>query len=114
MSLFDRFFRSKPASDKVQVLPKEEFAKEIRTGKVQLIDVRTAREFNAGHIKGAKNLDFFSPNQFRKGMEILNKNKPVYLYCQSGNRSKKAASRLLTMGFEKIVDLAGGYNAWSR
>ncbi len=114
MSLFNILFGSKPNTDKVQVVSREQYAQEIKKGKVQLVDVRTAREFNAGHIKGAKNLDFFNPNQFKNGVATLDKGKPVYLYCQSGNRSQKAANRLLAMGFDQIIDLAGGYNAWSR
>ena len=114
MSLFDLLFGSKTSAQNVTVLSKEKYAQELKKGRVQLVDVRTAREFNAGHIKGAINLDFFNPSQFKKGVATLDQSKPVYLYCQSGNRSKKATNRLLTMGFDQIIDLAGGYNAWSR
>ena len=108
MSLLKVLFGSRPNTDKVQVVSREAYAQGIEKGKVQLVDVRTSREFNAGHIKGAKNFDFFNPSQFKKGVATLDKSKPVYLYCQSGNRSRKAANRLLTMGFNQIIDLAGG------
>lgn len=115
MSFLKAIFGSKSLSDKIQILQKPAYHKAITTGsKVQLVDVRTAREYNKGHIKGAKNFDFFNSNQFKNGFESLDKSKPVYLYCQSGNRSQKAASRLVAMGFEEIIDLAGGYSAWSR
>ena len=114
MSIFNLLFGGKPKSDKVSILSKEEYAQAIKKGKVQLVDVRTAREYGAGHIKGAKNFDFFSSGQFKSGFETLDKSKPVYVYCQSGNRSQKAAGRLVAMGFEEIIDLAGGYGAWSR
>jgi len=114
MSILRMLFGGTPKSDKVKVLPKNEYAKALKRGKVQLVDVRTAREFNLGHIKGAKNFDFFSSGQFKSGFETLDKSKPVFVYCQSGNRSQKAARRLVNMGFEEIIDLAGGYNAWSR
>lgn len=114
MSIFNLLFGGRPKSDKVSIVSKEEYAQAIKKGKVQLVDVRTAREFNAGHIKGAKNFDLFSSSQFKNGFEKLDKSKPVYLYCQSGNRSQKAAGRLVSMGFEEIIDLAGGYGAWSR
>lgn len=114
MSIFNFLFGSKATSDKVKVLTKAEYAQAIKKGKVQLVDVRTAREYNAGHIMGAKNFDLFSPNHFKSGFESLDKSKPVYIYCQSGNRSKTAAGRLVSMGFEEIIDLSGGYSAWSR
>lgn len=114
MSLLNILFGSQPKSDKVKIVSKGKYAKALKKGKVQLVDVRTVREFNAGHIEGAKNFDFFSADQFKRGFETLDKTKPVYLYCQSGNRSQKAANKLLSMGFEEIIDLAGGYGAWSR
>ncbi len=114
MSILSMLFGRAPESDKVTVLNKVDFGQAIKKGKVQLVDVRTAKEFKAGHIKGAKNFDFFSSGQFKSGMESLDKNKTVYLYCQSGNRSQKAANKLVDAGFEEIVDLAGGYGAWLR
>jgi rhodanese-related sulfurtransferase len=42
----------------------------------------------------------------------LDASKPVYLYCRSGNRSGKAAKILVTLGFNEIYDLRGGYTSW--
>lgn len=114
MSILRMLFGGGTKSDKVTVLNKVDFAHAIKKQRVQLVDVRTAREFKAGHIKGAKNFDFFSPTQFKNGFESLDKQKPVYVYCQSGNRSQKAAGKLVDMGFEEIIDLAGGYGVWAR
>lgn len=114
MSILSMLFGGAPKSDKITILNKADYAQAIKKGKVQLVDVRTAREFGAGHIKGAQNFDLFNPTQFKNGFEILDKSKPVYVYCQSGGRSQKAARKLVGMGFEEIIDLAGGYGAWSR
>lgn len=114
MSILSMLFGGGPKSDKVTILNKADYAQAIKKGKVQLVDVRTAREFGGGHIKGAKNFDLFSPAQFKTGFETLDKRKPVYVYCQSGGRSQKAARKLVGMGFEEIIDLAGGYGAWVR
>ena len=114
MSIFKILFGGRPSSDKVKILSKNEYAQALKEGKVQLVDVRTAREFNAGHIKGATNVDFFSPSKFKNGFEKLDKDKPVFIYCQSGNRSQKAAKRLEAMGFGEIIDLSGGYSSWIR
>ena len=43
-----------------------------------------------------------------------NKSKPLIVVCQSGNRSLGAMTELRKLGFEKVVNLAGGYNAWQQ
>jgi rhodanese-related sulfurtransferase len=82
--------------------------------KVQLVDVRTANEYRSGHIKNALNIDFFDGTNFKRSFEKLDRDRPVYLYCRSGSRSKNAAQRLLAMGFSQIFDLKGGYQRWNR
>ncbi|EGV43401.1 rhodanese-like domain-containing protein [Bizionia argentinensis JUB59] len=110
MSLLSMLFGTAQNSA-VKVLSAEEFKAQIGKGKVQLADVRTPGEFNSGHIKNAKNIDFFT-GSFADKFEKLSKEKPVYLYCRSGARSKKASNKLVTMGFTEIYDLKGGYNNW--
>lgn len=95
----------------VKVLPVDEFKAQIEKGKIQLVDVRTPDEYNSGHIKNAKNIDFFATS-FTNQFEKLDKEKPVYIYCRSGARSKKASNKLSEMGFTEIYDLQGGYLNW--
>jgi len=95
-------------SEFVTVLDPEEYRERVSKGKVQLIDVRTAGEYQARHIKGAKNADLFSQVQFKQVVSKFDTEKPVYLYCQSGNRSKTASNILVGMGFKEIYDLRGG------
>jgi rhodanese-related sulfurtransferase len=114
MSILNFLFGERATAPHSEVLDKEVYAKAIKTGKVQLVDVRTAREFKAGHIKGAKNIDLFQFGSFNAAFEKFDKNKPLYLYCQTGNRSQKAAKKLSTMGFEHIYDLQGGFSNWNR
>ncbi len=99
-------------SDKFEVLDKNAFKAAIRQKKVQLVDVRTPREYKGGHIGKAINIDLFQGGSFKQAIEKLDKSKPVYLYCRSGSRSKKAAQKILDMGFEKVYDLKGGYMRW--
>ncbi len=99
-------------SDKFEVLDKNAFKAAIRQKKVQLVDVRTPREYKGGHIGKAVNIDLFQGGSFKQAFEKFDKNKPVYLYCRSGSRSKKAAQKILDMGFEKVYDLQGGYMRW--
>ena len=114
MSFFSSFFTtSAQTSDTISVLNKTQFAEAIQGQNVVLIDVRTPEEFAQGAIKGAVNIDYFNQKVFIKQISTLDKNKPVYLYCRSGNRSMKAARQLESLGFDKVYDLAGGYMAWS-
>lgn len=113
MSFFSSLFGSSaPQSDQIKILTFAEFKKEITTKKVQLIDVRTGLEYKGGHIKNAVNIDFFDSLGFNKNFATFDKEKPIYLYCRSGNRSQKTARKLVKIGFKKIYDLKGGYKAW--
>ncbi len=113
MSLFKTLFGSKiEQSDKFEILEASKYKEAISGSKVQLVDVRTAKEYQRGHIGNAINIDFFNAGEFQKSFEKLQKDKPVYLYCQSGNRSQKAARKLIQMGFEKVYDLKGGILRW--
>jgi rhodanese-related sulfurtransferase len=98
--------------DKFEILDYMDFKNQI-VNNVQLIDVRTSEEFNAGHIEGAINIDFKNEEVFYQSFQRLDKKNPVYVYCRSGNRSKKSADKLLEMGFSKVYDLKGGYIDWN-
>ena len=89
--------------------------KEVVVGKdVQLVDVRTPQEYQAGYIDDAINIDFMNQETFKEAFEKLDKTKTLYIYCRSGNRSQKSVPLLKAMGFKEIYDLKGGYNAWSQ
>lgn len=96
----------------IKVLKTETFKKAISTPKVQLIDVRTLSEYNSGHIKKAKNIDIFS-NTFLSEVSKLDKQQPVYVYCRSGARSKRASKKLAALGFNEIYDLKGGFLSYN-
>lgn len=98
--------------NKFEVLEKNAFKAAIRNKKAQLVDVRTPREYRVGHIGKAINIDLFQGGAFEQAFEKLDKRKPVYLYCRSGSRSRKAARKVLNMGFQKVYDLKGGYMRW--
>lgn len=98
-------------SPKITVVTPEEMQSFLQADNVQLIDVRTAEEFSKGYIAGAQNIDFFSPT-FIEDIGKLDKDKPVYLYCNSGKRSAKCAEKMLEEGFIKIYDLDGGFSKW--
>lgn len=93
------------------LLGPQEYSQLLHDDQVQLIDVRTPEEFKEGHVDGAVNIDFLSED-FSEKMSELDKDKPVLIYCRSGNRSGKAAVILKADGFKDITDLKGGYMAW--
>jgi rhodanese-related sulfurtransferase len=113
MSIFSFLFKEQTLPDEIEILDREAYKEAISKGKVQLVDVRTKREFASGHIKGAKNIDFFQGSTFDDSFAKMKKDMPLYIYCQSGNRSQRAAKRLVELGFSKIYDLKGGYSSWS-
>lgn len=99
-------------SDNITILSKEDFKNSLNKETIQLVDVRTKKEFDSGHIPKATNIDFFKQSEFIALFSKLDKNAPVYLYCRSGNRSQKAAKKLVDLGFTKVYDLKGGYLIW--
>ena len=77
----------------------------------QLLDVRTPEEFAKGHIEGAQNIDWNNP-RFAQQVRVLDKDKPIFVYCLSGGRSAKAVAVLEKAGFNEIYELAGGMMGW--
>ena len=98
---------------KYEVLDFDTFKKNIELENVILIDVRTFEEYSGGHIKGAVNVDYYKENFFNSYFENIDKNKPLYIYCRSGNRSRRTSDKLINQGFLKIYDLKDGYVSWS-
>ena len=99
-------------SKKAVLLNPSEFKAAISEKKVQLIDVRTAAEYAQNRIEYAINIDVLQPDSFKKDIENLDKDQPVYVYCRSGRRSQTAAKFLFAQGFKKVYDLDGGILAW--
>ena len=94
-----------------KVISPEEMHTLLQLDNVQLVDVRTPEEYNKESIPKSQNINFQSPT-FLDEIKNLDKNKPVLLYCASGNRSAKCAKKLLEAGFVKIYDLDGGISKW--
>lgn len=89
-----------------------EFEKRIQTGESQLLDVRTAGEFQSGHLKNSLQADWLNNKEFTERIKYLDKSKPLLVYCASGVRSAAAAKYLLAQGFTNVQNLKGGLTAW--
>lgn len=91
-----------------------EAAKELASDKKPLIlDIRTPREFAAGHLEGAINIDFMSKD-FTEKLAELDRTKRYLIYCRSGVRSAKAMRRFKELEFASILHLKEGYLGWSK
>jgi len=95
----------------IKVISPEEYKKSV-VDQV-LIDVRTEKEYQAGHLEGAKNINFMG-SDFEAGLAELDKDTPVYLYCRSGKRSAAASKKMKALGFKSITDLQGGILNWQK
>ena len=94
------------------IISVEEFKTMVLDKDVQLVDVRTQDEYNDGYIDDAINIDYYEEDTFIQKFDQLDKNKPIYIYCRSGNRSQKAGKILQELGLKEIIDLKGCYDAW--
>ena len=89
----------------------EPFRKQMEKSKrKRLIDVREPHEFKSGHIPGAVNIPL---SQIGGRLAEIPKDSDVFLYCQSGMRSKQAAKMLLKSGYPEVNNLMGGISSWS-
>lgn len=103
-SVFTYFYQKKI----VKTVTEEEFRAGYR--KAQLIDVREPNEFDAGHILGARNIPM---SQIKMRTKEIRPDLPVYLYCQSGMRSGRAAQFLHKKGYKDLTQLQGGFKKWT-
>lgn len=87
------------------------FKEYIESGQGVLLDVRTQREFDNGHIENAGQLNYYALD-FRKRLLLLPKDQPIYLYCNTGYRSDRAASFLVSNGYTQVYNLQHGIMEW--
>lgn len=76
-----------------------------------VLDVRTPEEFSEGHIEGAINLDFYSPD-FREELGKLDRSRTYITHCRSGKRSEKTIEMMNELGFREVYNMEGGIIRW--
>ena len=111
--LFSIFSCNSSGSEvKNELLSPEAAADQLQSNpKIVVMDVRTPAEMQSGFITGAMNLNFNSP-EFQSSLDNLDHSKTYFVYCASGKRSDKAMQMMKEKGFEHILTLDGGLNAW--
>ena len=109
------------AKSRIKELPLSEFeALQESEEYFVLLDVRSKDEHNQGYIPGSVliprgSLEFKVSNEAfwdNEGLYLPEKTDKLVLYCKSGKRSALAADALQKLGFENVIALAGGFNAW--
>ncbi len=93
------------------ILSVADFEKQIANNSAKVLDVRTPTEFKSGHLAQAILMNI-NDADFKQQISILQKDKPVYVYCAAGVRSNKAAKVLRQQGFTQVFELRGGIQAW--
>ena len=84
---------------------------ELKKHEFVILDVRTPEEYNAGHLKGAINLNYYDA-KFQMKLAAMDKRKKVVVYCAVGGRSGQALTQMDALGFIYVLNMKGGYNAW--
>ncbi len=98
-------------STNIKQLNSEKLSNTLSSGEVTLIDVRTPGEFANGHIADAGQLNYYAFD-FKRKLLLLPRDQPVYLYCNTGFRSQRAAEILADNGYQEVYNLEHGIMEW--
>ena len=83
----------------------------LESGAVQLVDVREVSEIQALRVEGALNLPL---SRLGELAVHLDRNRPVFLLCRSGNRAASAAAQLRSLSYRDVLVIRGGLDAWMK
>ena len=78
-----------------------------------ILDVREEKEFRAGHIPGAMNVQR-GLLEFQVSGKIPDKSTPLLVYCKTGGRGVLAGQTLQNMGYKNVTNMDGGWVAWEK
>ena len=92
-------------------LSSTDFSSALDQEKITIIDVRTNGEFANGHIPNSGQLNYYALD-FRQKLLLLPKDQPIYLYCNTGYRSERAARILAENGYDQVYNLEHGIMEW--
>ncbi len=94
----------------IKSISAEEFSKYFKNDNIKVLDVRKDGEYQSEHLEG-KNVQHFALDYINDHMNSINQDSTYYVHCAGGYRSVIAASILKARGFDKLVDIAGGFGA---
>ena len=79
---------------------------------IVILDVRTAEEFAAGHLKGAQNMDIRQQDAYSK-LDKLNHQTTYLVYCRTNHRSGMAVDYMMQKGFKNVYQMMDGFPGWA-
>jgi thioredoxin len=100
-------------AQEIKNVDSKEFSEIIKSGDGIILDVRTPQEYSQGHIKNST-LISTNDRDFVEKANLLQKDKPIYVYCLTGSRSRSAANYLSKNGFSKVYNLSRGIMEWQQ
>ena len=89
----------------------EALAGQLRQKHMQVLDVRREPEWEAGHIEGAI---WWPLDNFRVAPPEIDRSLPIAVHCKGGYRSMIACSLLQRAGFQNVINVIGGFDAWQQ
>jgi len=87
----------------------QELNSRVQQGAVQVLDVRRESEWDAGHVAGA---DWYPLDRFKAALPQVEESEPVAVHCKGGYRSVIACSLLQRAGYNNVINVIGGFDAW--
>jgi hydroxyacylglutathione hydrolase len=95
--------------EKSNIISIDQFKDILKTNHTQIVDLRGAAEYKAGHIKGTENIFI---GTLEKNLDKIKKDQPIVIHCQSGDRSTIGYSLLRKHGYKNIKNYSGSMNEW--
>jgi len=95
-----------------KTITQKKFERMVKKKNTVLLDVRSSDEYKAGHIPNAIQIDVLNPDNFKKQIALLDKNKTYLVYCRTAKRSKTAMTIMKQSGFTRLYDLKDGFSKW--
>ncbi|SFC50112.1 rhodanese-like domain-containing protein [Zunongwangia sp. SCSIO 43204] len=102
----------KVEASEIEMISPEEMLDRMEKDDIQVLDVRSAREFDDAHLFKAKNIILSENNDNSLFFDTLAKDKPVVIYGKNKENTKKAIEILKEDGFEEVYELEGGIENW--
>ena len=104
--------KKEPPKGYYEILSKQASALLKKYRNLEILDIRTPKEFKAGHLKGAKNLNYYTAD-FDAKIDALDRTKTYLVHCASGGRSGKAMKLFQQKKFAAVYHMKDGYKGWT-